>query len=229
MTASGAAREVPSSSGWEVRLYWRWIAYNSIAFVIVLSVGIALALLGSDVLHLRLASRHVLVALVIATLGAVLFGGVLGTLQWLVVRERVAIPRRAWVTANIGPALLAWLLVIMPAVIGAQNSDQDVSMAYLLAASPWRWGPCSAWSQSLVLRKVTGRWKWWIGANLASWLIVDIALLLLSRLSGDLDVLRGDGSVAEVYLSLIATTPLTGRALLWVLAPAALTQLPEDP
>ncbi|MDX3534691.1 hypothetical protein PV721_09980 [Streptomyces sp. MB09-01] len=138
MTASGSAREVPASSGWEVRLYRRWIAYNSIAFVIVLSVGVALALLGSDVLHLSLASRHVLVALVIATLGAVLFGGVLGTLQWLVVRERVAIPRKAWVTANIGPALLAWLLVIMPAVIGAQNSDRDVSMAYPLAASQSR-------------------------------------------------------------------------------------------
>ncbi|MFJ9945034.1 hypothetical protein [Streptomyces erythrochromogenes] len=230
MTASGSAREVPASSGWEVRLYWRWIAYNSIAFVIVLSVGVALALLGSDVLHLRLASGHVLVALAIATLGAVLFGGVLGTLQWLVVRERVAaIPRKAWVTSNIGPALLAWLLVIMPAVIGAQNSDQDVSMAYLLAASQsLALGPLLGLSQSLVLRKVTRRWAWWIGANLASWLVVDVALLLLSRLSGDLDVLRGDGSVAEVYLSLIATTPLTGRALLWVLAPSALT-VTEDP
>ncbi|MFE9482883.1 hypothetical protein ACFYNM_30270 [Streptomyces spororaveus] len=230
MTASGSAREVPASSGWEPRLYWRWIAYNSIAFVIVLSVGVALALLGSDVLHLRLASRHVLVALVIATLGAVLFGGVLGTLQWLVVRERVAVPRKAWVTANIGPALLAWLLVIMPAVIGAQNSDQDVSIAYLLAASQsLALGPLLGLSQSLVLRKVTRRWAWWIGANLASWLIVDAALLLLARLSGDLDILRGDGSVAEVYLSLIATTPLTGRALLWVLAPSALAPLPEDP
>ncbi|MFD5508388.1 hypothetical protein ACFWIB_11510 [Streptomyces sp. NPDC127051] len=229
MAASGSAREVPASSGWEVRLYWRWIAYNSVAFVIVLSVGVALALLGSDVLHLSLASRHVLVALVIATLGTVLFGGVLGTLQWLVVRERVAIPRKAWVTSNIGPALLAWLLVIMPAVIGAQNSDQDVSMAYLLAASQsLALGPLLGLSQSLVLRKVTRRWAWWIGANLASWLIVDAALLLLSRLSGDLDVLRGDGSVAEVYLSLIATTPLTGRALLWVLAPSALT-VTEDP
>ncbi|MFE1876436.1 hypothetical protein ACFW9N_37185 [Streptomyces sp. NPDC059496] len=45
-------------------------------------------------------------------------------------------------------------------------------------------GPLLGLSQSLVLRKVTGRWKWWIGANLASWLIVDIILLLLSRLSG---------------------------------------------
>ncbi|MFD3467507.1 hypothetical protein ACFWWM_14270 [Streptomyces sp. NPDC058682] len=97
-------------------------------------------------------------------------------------------------------------------------------MAYLLAASQsLALGPLLGLSQSLVLRKVTGRWAWWIGANLASWRIVDVALLLLSRLSSDLDVLRGDGSVAEVYLSLIATTPLTGRALLWVLAPSALT------
>ncbi|MFG2715704.1 hypothetical protein ACGFX2_34995 [Streptomyces goshikiensis] len=114
-------------------------------------------------------------------------------------------------------------------MISAQSSDQDVSMAYLLAASQsLALGPLLGLSQSLVLRKVTRRWKWWIGANLASWLIVDAALLLLSRLSGDLDVLRGDGAVAEVYLSLIATTPLTGRALLWVLAPAALTGA-EDP
>ena len=58
----------------------------------------------------------------IATLGAVLFGGVLGALQWLVVQERVPVPRKRWITANIGPALLAWLLVILPAVINAQNA-----------------------------------------------------------------------------------------------------------
>ena len=153
-----------------------------------------------------------------------LFGGVLGALQWLVVRERVpVIPRRAWVTANIGPALLAWLLVIMPAVIEAQNSHKDASVAYLLAASQaLALGPLLGLSQSLVLRKVTSRWAWWIGANLASWLIVNAAVYLLSQVFGGLNVLTGDGSIAEVYLTLIATTPLTGRALLWVLARSAL-------
>ncbi|MEH0550951.1 MULTISPECIES: hypothetical protein [unclassified Streptomyces] len=75
----------------------------------------------------------------------------------------------------------------------------------------------------MVLPKVTRRWAWWIGANLASWLIVDAVIYLLGRLTSDLDVLTGDGSLVEIYLPLIATTPLTGRALLWVLAPAALT------
>jgi hypothetical protein len=130
------------------------------------------------VLHLSLAGGHVVVALLIATVGAVLFGGVLGALQWLVVREWVPIPRRV--------------------------------------------------SQSLVLRKVTSRWAWWIGANLASWLIVNAVVYLLSQVFGGLNVLTGDGSIAEVYLTLIATTPLTGRALLWVLAPSALA-LPAQP
>ena len=123
------------ANGWDARLYWLWIWYNSIAFVTVLTIGFLLTLVGSDVLHLTLASRHVLVGLVIATLGAVLFGGVLGALQWLVVRERVPVPRKRWIVANIGPALLAWLLVIMPAVINAQNSQEEASTAYLLAAS----------------------------------------------------------------------------------------------
>jgi hypothetical protein len=135
MTASSSGQRGVPANGWDARLYWLWIWYNSIAFVTVLTIGFLLTLLGSDVLHLTLASRHVLVGLVIATLGAVLFGGVLGALQWLVVQERVPVPRRRWIVANIGPALLAWLLVILPAVINAQNSQEEASTAYLLAAS----------------------------------------------------------------------------------------------
>ncbi|MFJ5076206.1 hypothetical protein ACIP8Z_16605 [Streptomyces sp. NPDC088553] len=230
MAASDSGLKSVSPSGWDARLYWQWIGYNTIAFVIVLTVGFALALVGSDALNLKLVSRHLVVALVIATLGAILFGGVLGALQWLVVRRRVPIPRKVWVTANVGPALLAWLLVIMPAVITAQESGDDVSTAYLLAASQsLALGPLLGLSQAMVLRKVTSRWAWWIGANLASWLIVDAVIYLLSRLSEDLDVLTGKGSVIEVYLTLIATTPLTGRALLWVLAPSALTAPTSPP
>jgi hypothetical protein len=77
-------------------------------------------------------------------------------------------------------------------------------------------------ARARVLRKVTSRWAWWIGANIVSWLIVNAAVYLLSQVFGGLNVLTGDGSIAEVYLTLIATTPLTGRMLLWVLAPSAL-------
>ncbi len=223
MTPSGTGQQTIPVSGWNRRLYWLWIWYNAVAFITVLTIGLLLALLGSDVLHLNLVSRRVVVALLVATLGAALFGGVLGALQWRVVRERVPIPRKAWITANIGPALLAWLVVIMPAVIDAQDSGENASVVYLLAASQaLALGPLLGLSQSLVLRKVTSRWAWWIGANLVSWLLVNAVVYLLSRAFDDLNVLTGDGSVIEVYLTLIATTPLTGRMLLWVLAPSAL-------
>ena len=91
MTTSGSGQRVVSANGWNTRLYWLWILYNAIAFVTVLTVGFVLALLGSNVLHLSLASHRVVVALLIATVGAVLFGVVLGALQWLVVRERVPV------------------------------------------------------------------------------------------------------------------------------------------
>ena len=230
MTASTAGQRAVSSSGWNMRLYLLWILYNTIAFVTVLTFTFLLALLGSDVLHLTLANRHAVEALLVATLGALLFGSVLGALQWLVVRERVPVPRRAWIVANVGPALVGWLLVIMPAVIAAENSGSDASVAYLLAASQTlALGPLLGFSQSLVLRKVTSRWAWWIGGNLLSWLIVDAVIYLLSHFFGGLDVLHSDGSVAAVYLTLIATTPLTGRMLLWVLAPSALLASRSQP
>lgn len=213
-----------SPTGWDARLYLLWILYNSIAFVTVLTAGFVLTWFGADVLHLTSSNHHTLVALLVATLGALLFGVVLGVLQWLVIRRRADVLRRRWVIANIGPALLGWVLVIMPAVISAENSHQTVSTAYLLAASQTlALGPLLAVSQAAVLRRYTTRWPWWIGVNLASWLVVDLFAYLLSHHFTSLNYARGDGSIAEVYLMLIVTTPLTGRGLLWVLAPSAVT------
>jgi hypothetical protein len=79
----------------------------------------------------------------------------------------------------------------------------------------------AAGAEAAVLRGYTRRWAWWIAANIASWLIVDAVFYLLSRWFDALDFTRNDGSVAQMYLMLIATTPLTGRMLLWVLAPSA--------
>jgi hypothetical protein len=211
-----------ASNGWSARLYWLWILYNSVAFVVVLTAVAVLSWISADVLHLSLTNRSGLVALLVATAGALLFGGVLGALQWQVIHQRVPVPRKRWIVANVGPSLLGWLFVIMPAVISAQNTGASVSGAYLLAASQTlALGPLLGLSQASVLRGYTRRWAWWIAANIISWLIVDAAFYLLSQWFDALDFTRNDGSVAQVYLMLIATTPLTGRMLLWVLAPSA--------
>jgi hypothetical protein len=217
-----------ASNGWSTRLYWLWILYNSVAFVVVLTAVAVLSWISADVLHLDLAHRSRLVALLVATVGAVLFGGVLGSLQWLVVRERVPVPRKRWIVASVGPALVGWLFVIMPAVISAQDSGTSVSGAYLLAASQTlALGPLLGLSQAVVLRDHTRRWAWWIAANIVSWVIVDAVFYLLSRWFDALDFTRPDGSIAQVYLMLVATTPLTGRMLLWVLAPSAILSQEE--
>jgi hypothetical protein len=217
-----------AANGWSVRLYWRWILYNTVAFVVVLTAGGVLSWIGGDALDLSLASRSWVVAMLVAAVGALLFGGVLGALQWQVIRQRAPVPRKRWIVANVGPALLGWLFVILPAVITAQDSDTSVSGAYLLAASQTlALGPLLGLSQAAVLRGYTRRWAWWIAANIVSWVIVDAVFYLLSRWFDNLDFTRHDGSVAQVYLMLIATTPLTGRMLLWVLAPSAILSQEE--
>jgi hypothetical protein len=210
-------------SGWSARLYWQWILYNSIAFVVVLTAVVLLSWIGADVLHLTVANRSWILALLVATAGAALFGVVLGALQWRVIHQRVPVERKRWIVANVGPALLGWLIVIIPAVTTAEDAGTSVSGAYLLAASQTlALGPLLGLSQAAVLRGYTRRWAWWIAANIVSWLIVDAVFYVLSQWFDALDFTRQDGSVAQVYLMLIASTPLTGRMLLWVLAPSAL-------
>ncbi|MFI6219959.1 hypothetical protein ACIBEH_05325 [Nocardia salmonicida] len=217
------------SNGWSARLYWQWILYNTVAFVVVLTTSAVLTWIGADILDLSWTDQSRIAALLVATAGAVLFGWVLGALQWQIVRQRVPVPQRKWVVANIGPALLGWLLVIVPAVTTAHDSGASVTGAYLLAASQTlALGPLLGLSQALVLRAYTRRWAGWIVANIASWAIVDAVFYLLSSWLHSFDLTRHDGSVAEVYLMLIATTPLTGRMLLWVLAPSATTTA-QDP
>ncbi len=216
------------SNGWSARLYWQWILYNSLAFVVVLTAVAVLSWIGADLLHLDLAHRNTLFALVVATAGALLFGGVLGGLQWLVIRQRVPVDRKRWIAASVGPALVGWLFVIVPAVITAQDTGASVSGAYMLAASQTlALGPLLGLSQASVLRNYTSRWAGWIAANIISWLIVDAVFYLLSQRFDALDFTRQNGSVAQVYLMLILSTPLTGRMLLWVLAPSAVLSQEE--
>jgi hypothetical protein len=86
MTASVTSQQAVSASGWDTRLFWLWILYKSIAFITVLTAAFLLTLVGSNVLHLSLASHHTFVALLVATLATVLFGGVPGALLWLVIQ-----------------------------------------------------------------------------------------------------------------------------------------------
>jgi hypothetical protein len=96
VAGSGENPRALSTTGWDTRLYWHWIFYNSIAFIALLTAVALMVWLSVDVLDLAVGNRNLVGALLVATFGALLFGGVLGSLQWLVVRERVLVPRRRW-------------------------------------------------------------------------------------------------------------------------------------
>jgi hypothetical protein len=207
-------------TGWDARLWWRWALYSALAYTVVLAV-VGLTSLGLDATRIAVDHRAA-GTLVIATVGALLYGGVLGASQWRVLRERLPIPCRAWVLASVIPALITWIAVVVPAGIAADSSNRDLRVAYFLAVSQaLALGPLIGFAQASALRPYTRSWKWWIPANLVSWLVVEAVFYLASLIAGAFGFAHGGGSPLEAYLVLIVAAPISGRWLLWVTAPGA--------
>jgi hypothetical protein len=54
------------------------------------------------------------------------------------------------------------------------------------------------------------------------WLFVDLVVVVIQHFN-PFDFSHGNDSITQLYLMLVATTPLTGRAILWVLAPSVVS------
>lgn len=210
------------ATGWDARLWRSWALSTALAYTVILAIIAATASVNLDVTRVAL-THGAIGTLLIAAAGAALYGVVLGRLQWRVLRQRLPLARRAWIGACVIPALAAWVVVVVPAAIAADASGHDLRVAYLLAVSQaLALGPLIGFAQARALKPYTERWRWWIAANIASYLVVYGIFQLISLVFGGLDFLEGEGTPLEAYLLLIATTPLSGRWLLWVTAPRAI-------
>ncbi len=212
------------ASGWDARLWRAWAVLTALAYTVILAVIGALAGSGLDLT--RVAVDHQAVgSLLIAAGGAALYGMVLGRLQWRVLRVRLPLARRRWVAACVIPALIAWTIVVVPAAVSAESSGHDLRVAYLLAVSQaLALGPLIGFAQARALKPYSDRWRWWIAANIVSYLVVYAIFYLASLIFGSSDFVDGKGTLIEAYVILIATTPISGRWLLWVTAPGATHQ-----
>ncbi len=209
------------ATGWDARLWVSWALYTALGYTVILAIVWTLAASGLDLTRLAVDYRAI-GTLLIASFGAALYGAILGKLQWQVLRARLPLAQRRWVGACVVPALFAWILVVVPTGISAETSGQDLRVAYLLAVSQaLALGPLIGFAQARALKPYTHRWKWWIAANIVSYLLVDAAFYLVSLIFGSFDFAHGKGSPAEAYIVLICTTPISGRWLLWVTAPSA--------
>ena len=216
-----AAWATDPASGWDARLWRSWALSTALAYTVILAIIWMLASLGWDLI--RVAVNHRAIGtLLIAAGGAALYGAVLGRLQWRVLRRRLPIARRRWVGACIVPALIAWIVLVVPAAISADTSGHDLRVAYWLALSQaLALGPLIGFAQARALKPYTDRWKWWIAANIGSYLVVYAIFYLASLIFGSFDFAHGEGTPIEAYIVLISTTPISGRWLLWVTAPSA--------
>jgi hypothetical protein len=213
--------------GWHARLFREWVLYNALAFTIVLATVYVLAGAGLDVT--KQAAGHNVAMLLIALVGALFYGVVLGALQSRVLGQRVPIARRRWIITCIVPGLFAWLVIVVPTVVHTATTNGDLQAAYVLAVSQTiALGPLLGISQATALRPYTTRWAWWIAANIVSWLGVQAAFYIVHLIFGHFKYAPGNGSTIELYLMLLLTTPLTGRWVLWVTAESALEQTPAD-
>ncbi|MGE5333540.1 MAG: hypothetical protein ACM3N4_02470 [Nitrososphaerota archaeon] len=181
-----AARQhtpVPVGLRWDT---WRaWVLANLAAEALGLG---ATLLIG--VLFLGAAESQfgiVPVALLAVILGAVCEGGIVGSLQWLVLRRPApSIRWRAWVMATALGAGVAWALAMALVVVmsfmtmTAQSETNSTSQGFamaepvvllLAALMGIALGAVLGTGQWTVLRKHVPRAGWWIPANAAAWAV----------------------------------------------------------
>jgi hypothetical protein len=169
-----------SGSRWTKSGLWlRWVGANSLAELVGLGATFALdILILTQVAAIGTALASLVGIVLLAATGAI-EGAVVGVLQWSVLRRPFpAIARRAWVTATVIGAVIAWFLGSLPSTLmdmGSQQTDAAAQeppflVIMLLAAGMGLvLGAVLATPQYRVLSKaVQGAWIW-IPANCLAW------------------------------------------------------------
>lgn len=205
---------------WDWRLFGQWILVNGVAFVVVPLAGIAVEQLASAATKDIVGNHRYLVIVVIAVVGSVFQGLVVGRWQWRLLRRRAPRLRsRRWVLATLAPAFVLWLLVIAPhaADLLAKGGDtlavfrQGFIQALVL-------GPLIGVSQATALRGHTRRWAWWAAANVTAYLsgaaLHELALWLEHELSLP---------ARPTDFFPVAAFAIHGAWMLWVTAPQAVS------
>lgn len=128
------------------------------------------SLVGGLAWTLDVPPRQMYALLVVAGAGE---GAVLGSAQWIVLREVLpALSARDWVAATAGAAAFAWSLGMLPSTLGDALEDVPaVVLAPALAAGGVGLLLSVGAAQAAVLRPHVERAWRWIGANVLAWCV----------------------------------------------------------
>lgn len=151
-------------------LWWHWVRANAVGEL----VGLGLTGAVAAVAVLAIEPRWPLVAFGAVVASGAIEGTVVGLAQWRVLRDRVDLSARRWVTATVVGALAAWAAGVTPSVLlseaGGTGTEPTLPVQLALAAALGLVaGPVLAGPQALALRGLVDRpWRW-VAANAAAW------------------------------------------------------------
>ena len=198
-------------------LWRRWVVANALAEMLGLgttfAIGVAIfALLGEP--QGPLAALGMI--LLMTSTGAI-EGVVVGLLQWWAMRPRFpGIPRKAWVTATLIGALVAWFLGSLPSTLmglGAQEADvaaqgPEMWVILLLAGGMGLFlGIVLGLPQWRVLRRAVPRAWLWLPANSAAW------ALGMPLIFAAVDVAQRAGTTVGTVAIILIALALTGAVV----------------
>jgi len=168
-------------------LWLRWVAANALGEVFGLGGTFAVDALAISRLGDLPGVIFVLVSFLVAVLSGAIEATIVGLAQWWAMHPWFqAITRRAWWSATLVGALVAYVLGYLPSTImhlSEQAATPQAAAAAQPGAEPAQWiilllaagmglvgGAVLSFAQWLVLRnRVTGA-GWWITANMLAWM-----------------------------------------------------------
>lgn len=225
---------MPKPRGGEASLWLRWVLANALGEAVGLG---GTALVGTVAVLYVGKDAGVFAALVLAALavlaGTLIEGTVVGSAQWLVLKEPLPRMRwRTWVLATGTGAFVAWTLGMVPSTLLSLGADSGggrpsaepseaavLGLAFLMGLVL---GPVLGLAQWLALRRFVRRAALWMPANALAWACGMVAIF------AGIDFALGggfsSGTVPILILTLACSGAIVGAvhglALVWLLRPA---------
>lgn len=145
-----------------------WIVAHFVAFPLAVAIGFI-------AIHIFSFVENILPQIVASGLGYVLWGatigGIIGLIQWLLLRNRIPL-KLSWIWYNMLGIGLAELLGV--AILLIFNIDRNIDLMYSFGMEVWSLiylvgGVFTGIFQSLTLKGITKNYKIWIWGSSISW------------------------------------------------------------
>jgi hypothetical protein len=168
-------------------LWLRWVAANTLGEIIGLGGTFSVGALAISRLGDQPGVLFVLVSFLVAVFSGAIEATIVGLAQWWAMHPWFqTITRRAWWTATLIGALIAYVLGYLPSTIMhlGEQAAQTQPASSSQGAEPAQWiilllaaglgvvaGAMLSFAQWLALRKLVKGAGWWIPANMLAWMV----------------------------------------------------------